>query len=207
MKHIPQLGKHKSNTLRTNKNKLRTIQESKRLLNDYATVLVYSNAKNQHSLVFHKGEPTKVSAGVAWHFDNTRVHWDIVCGCFCRDQKGKHYANYVNFEAVTECTSADISVWTLEACKKLFDESHNLHKLCPFFIAVPRSNKEHTDLTLALKTAHHYKVFNLIGSNFEHNVNKPFVDYHTEEKWKEVLDTFEWKYWSLNIEPITEETE
>lgn len=181
------LGKRKNtNSKKANQNKLRAIENAKRILDDITICNIYVPKDNSaekgwdNSCVFSKDKPIKVSQSLAWHLDNIRVKWEVTCGVFCRTQQGKHYMEYFTFEASKECYSFDVSDQAQQVCYWLFMNAIKMEKLCPFWLAVPRTTDKDIDLTLALKTAHKNQVFNRIGTNFELNCNLPYVDYHTE---------------------------
>lgn len=195
MKKIPKTGKH-INVRKQSQAKIRAIRNTKLIMSNHTITLVMANKDNECSTVYYKNRLAKVSPQLAWHFENTRCHWNIICGVICRDQQGKHYIEYVSFGSVHECTIDTLSELAFEACKKLFDQAIKMHKLCPFYMARPHQD---IDPLLILNTIKSYKVLNLIGTNFEFDCNLPFVDYHTPENWAEVLRTIEFKQLDLEF--------
>lgn len=198
----------KGNAVAHNRHKLRVIENSKRIMKKTSICRIYipddKRCGKPSSLVFEKSTPIKVSQSLAWSFDNIRTHWFILAGAFCRDQQGKHYANYTMFQAVEPCNSIDISAKAQAACHIMFLDSPMLHRLTPFWLAIPAL--EDTDLDAyhynnVLQTAHAYKVFNKVRSNFESNVNKAFVDYHTGQWFNLEID---WRECSLDMERLAD---
>lgn len=172
-----------TNKLKASKNKLRVIKNAKHVL-DGITIcnfFVPEDTTNGwgNSLVFNGTHPIKVSSSLAWHLENIRVKWEVTCGVLHRDQQGKHFLEYVTIQADRECYSNDVSEQTQKICAWLFKHAYNLTKICPFWLAVPRSSDKPVDLTLVYRTAHHHKILNRMGTNFEINCNLPIVDYHS----------------------------
>lgn len=196
MKYVPRQGKH-TNGLKANKNKLRAIKNTQAIMSNYTITLCMADKNNECSVVYYKDKPAKVSPQLAWHFENTRCNWEIVCGVICRNQQGKHYIEYVIFGSKDECTINDLSELAFDVCKDMFNKANKLHKLCPFYMARPQ---EEIDIALILNTIKTYKILNLIGTNFEIDCNMPYVDYHTDDNWLEVLKTIEFKQLDLEIE-------
>lgn len=170
-------------TKRANANKLRVIENAKRILNNITicNIFVPEDKKDGwgNSAVFDGNKPIKVTPALAWNLDNIRVKWEVTCGVFCRTQQGEHYIQYFTMEADRECYSTDVSEQAQKICAWLFNNAVKLEKLAPFWLAIPRTIEDHVvDLNLAYKTAHLHKVFNRLGTNFEIDCNLPYVDYH-----------------------------
>lgn len=170
-------------TKRANANKLRVIENAKRILNNITicNIFVPEDKKDGwgNSAVFDGNKPIKVTHALAWNLDNIRVKWEVTCGVFCRTQQGEHYIQYFTMEADRECYSTDVSEQAQKICAWLFNNAVKLEKLAPFWLAIPRTIEDHVvDLNLAYKTAHLHKVFNRLGTNFEIDCNLPYVDYH-----------------------------
>lgn len=181
-------------TYKENQAKLRAIRNTQDIMSNYTITLVMADSKDQCSEVYYKNRPTTVSKQLAWHFENTRCKWDIVCGVLNRDQKGKHIIEFVSFGSKQECSSNDLYDLTVQICQEMFEKANKLTKLCPFYMARPQKE---VDLLLILDTIHTYKIFNLIGTNFELDCNVPFTDYHKD--WLKVLQTVEFKQWDLEF--------
>lgn len=193
MKYVPRMSKH-SNGKSKNQNKLRVIRNTQQIMSNYTISLVMADGKDQCSQVYYKNKPTKISPQIAWHFENTRCKWEIVCGIINRNQQGEHYIDYVIFGSKEECTINDLSELAFDVCKQMFEEAPKLHKLCPFYLARPNAE---VNISLVLQTIHKYEVLNRIGTNFEFNCNLPFVDYHKD--WINTLDKFKFNYVELEF--------
>lgn len=181
---ISKRNRKQTNSKQANQHKLRVIENAKRILNNITicNIFVPNDKENGwgNSAVFEKNHMIKVSPALAWNLDNIRVKWEVTCGVFCRSQNGEHYAEYYTIEADRECLSIDVADQAQKICFWLFENAIKMEKLCPFWLAIPKSIENHdVDLTLAIKTAHRHQVFNRIGTNFEHNCNIPFKDYHS----------------------------
>lgn len=200
LKEPLKVSKHR--TKKDNKHKLRVIKNTQAIMSEYTITLVMANGENQCSAIYSHGKRVKVSPQLAWHFDNTRCKWDVLCGVINRDQQGKHYIEYVSFGSTHECLLDDLSQLAYDCCKQMFDRANKLHKLCPFYMA--RAQKS-IDPILILDNIKTHKVLNLIGTNFEFNVNKGFKDYHTTEEWINVLDTIQFKELDLEFADETED--
>lgn len=198
MKYVPRKGKH-TNGLKANKNKLRAIKNTQAIMSNYTITLCMATKDNECSAVYYKDKPTKVSPQLAWHFENTRCKWEIVCGVICRNQQGKHYIEYVVFGSTEECTINDLSELAFDVCKNMFDKAIKMHKLCPFYMARPQ---EEVNILLILDTIKKHNVLNLIGTNFEIDCNILFKDYHTVDNWIEVLQTIEFKQLDLEFNDV-----
>lgn len=181
---------------KANQKKLRAIKNSQAIMKNYTITLVMCNKENQCSAVYYKGKPTKVSPQLAWHFENTRIRWNILCGVICRNQQQEHYINYVYFGSLEECDVNALSELAYNYCKTLFDKALYMHKLCPFYLASP----DEIDPLLILDTIKKYKALNIIGTNFEFDCNMPQVDFHTTENWIKVLETI--KFNQINLEEL-----
>lgn len=199
MNYVVRQSKHTNGT-KANKAKMRAIKTTQDIMSNYTITLVMADQNNTCNTVFYKNLPAKISPQLAWHFEHTRCKWDIVCGVICRDQSGKHYIDFVSFGSVEECILDDLSDLAIQTCKQLFEESPKLHKLCPFYMARPQKECE---VPLILDTIHRYKVLNRIGTNFEIDCHCKEVDYHTDDKWNEVLQTI--KFNELDLEFIDED--
>ncbi|QLB22627.1 hypothetical protein A6B44_05165 [Pasteurella skyensis] len=70
---------------------------AKKVLNSISICCSYSSDEDKNALVFQGGDPVRTSQTLAESLDTIRCKWDITCGVFCRDQKGKHWAMYCNF--------------------------------------------------------------------------------------------------------------
>lgn len=186
---------------KANQAKLRAIKTTQAIMSNYTITLVMCSDNNECSATFYKGKPTKITPQLAWHFKNTRCKWEILCGVLCRDQQGKHYIEFVCFGSKEKCIVDDLSDIAIDVCKELFKQAPRLHKLCPFYMASPNS----VDLNIIMQTVNQYKVLNLIGTNFEIDCNMPVVDYHTPDKWIEVLKNLQFK--ELDLEFIDDKQE
>ena len=194
MSYVIRQGKH-TNGIKANKAKMRAIKNTQDIMSNYTIILVMADSNNSCSTVYYRDIPAKISPQLAWHFENTRCNWDIVCGVICRDQTGKHYINFVSFGSKEDCVVDDLSELAIQVCKQMFEESPKLHKLCPFYIARPQKE---CDLLIILDTIHKYKFLNRIVTNFEINCNCKEIDYHTPEAWQNVLKTI--KFNELDLE-------
>lgn len=186
-----------------NQHKLRVIRNAQRILNRISICHIYAPSQDNKEchLVFDKNTPVKVTPSLAWHLQNLRVHWEILAGVFCRDQSGKNYALYTLFQAERECISVEISTLAENACKRIFNDAIKMHRLCPFWIAIPRSDDKNDladRLILLVKTAHYFKVFNRIATEFEINVNMPFKDHHNGD-WFNVMEDFDFREAEIEI--------
>lgn len=180
---ISKRGRSKTSNAKAGKLKLKVIENAKRVLNTITicNIFVPTDTKNGwgNTSVFENGRMIKVNSALSWNLDNIRVKWEVTCGIFCRSQNGKHYIQYATIEAVHECLPEQISTISQRICAWMFENGNKLEKLCPFWLAVPRSYESNpVDLTLAIQTAHRHLVFNRIGTNFEHNCNVPYKDFH-----------------------------
>ncbi len=177
------------------------IENAKKVLNSISICCSYSSDKDKNALVFQGGDPVRTNQTLAESLDTIRCKWDITCGVFCRDQKGKHWAMYCNFRFKDEVTGTSevLTEITVDVCKQMFDIAPKLERLCPFWIGTPRSNQGVNDLNLAIKTAHFFKVFNEIGTTFEINCNAPVVDYHTNKAWYDLAKDFRWEEVELDL--------
>lgn len=193
-----------------NKNKLRVIRTSQQLMSRITVCNIHAPSPDDvdkkywcSSAVYEHKRPIKVSQSLAWALDNIRTHWEVTCGVFCRNQQGIHYMQYCSIQAVKPCVSSDLSDLAVKMCKALFDQAPKLHKLTPFWIAIPKTeNTKDTDLSFAIMTAHRYKTFNAIGTNFEISANMPFVDYHTGS-WGDIpFDLSKTEYIDLDPEEV-----
>lgn len=197
---------NKSNITAFNKHKLRVIENSKRALEKLALYKIFlpSQMGGPNSAVLFEGEhPIKPHQSTIWALDNIRTRWFIIAGTFCRDQSGKHYATYTEFQAEREYKFSDISFKAKTASYWMFEQAPNLHRLVPYWIAIPVIDEfkfKPFHLNNLLYLNHFFKGFNRIASNFELNVNKKFVDYHKDKNWFEVL--VDWKYKELEESEI-----
>lgn len=201
---------NKSNLKSFNKNKLRIIKNVQSQMNKVSICRIYApkGEEERTSLIFENKTPIRMEPALQWTLENIRFRWDIMVGVFCRDQKGKNYAIYSTFQATEECYPANITNLTINACQQLFEKAPKMHKLCPFWIAVPRSNEEDktSDLMInVIQTAHYYKVFNRLGSEFELNCNLPYVDYHTGKQWFDIMLDFNFLDADLNLGSLYDE--
>lgn len=199
MNYVLRKSKHTTGT-KASKAKARAIKTTQDIMSNYTITLVMADKDNKCSTVYYKDKPTKISPQLSWHFQNTRCNWDIICGVICRDQSGKHYINYVSFGSINECVLEDLSELAMQACMQLFEEAPRLHKLCPYYMARPQKE---CDGLLILDTIHQFEVLNLIGTNFEIDCNCKIVNYHTPEKWLEVLRNIQFN--ELELEFIDEQ--
>lgn len=190
---------NKSDNRQRNKHKLFVIQQAQKCLNKITICNIYSDNITKNSIVFEDSKPITVDKALAWNMNNIRTHWELICGVLCRNQQGKHYALYTGFRAIQECFSENISQLTIDVCEQLFDQSPNLHKLCPFWLAMPKTgDSTEINIDCLFQTIHHFEVFNKIGTNFEINVNMPFVDYHKGKTWQDLALNFTFEYWELD---------
>lgn len=180
---------------KANQAKLRAIKNTQAIMANYTITLVMCDDNSECSGVYYKGRPAKTSQQLAWHFKNTRCKWEILCGVLCRDQQGNHYIEFVCFGSKEECIVDDLSEISVEVCKELFKQAPRLHKLCPFYMASPKS----IDPNIIMRTVNQYKVLNLIGTNFEIDCNMPVIDYHTSSKWYEVLKNLSFRELDLEF--------
>lgn len=176
-------GRKNTATKRANANKLRVIENVRRIINNITicNIFIPEDKKDGwgNSAVFDRKNLIKVTPALAWNLDNIRVKWEVTCGVFCRTQQGEHYIQYYTIEADRECYSTDVSEQAQKICAWLFNNAVKMEKLAPFWLAIPRTIEDHVvDLNLAYKTAHLHKVFNRLGTNFEIDCNLPYVDYH-----------------------------
>lgn len=191
-------GKASGKTKRQNQHKLRVINNVKNILDriTISNIFVPQDKENGwgNSAVYQNGKPIRVTPTLAWHLDNIRAKWEVMCGLFCRNQQGEHYIQYYVFQADRECLNTDIADQAQQICAYLFHNGSKLQKLAPFFLASPRTNEDREiDIMLAIHTAHIHKVFNRLATNFEINCNMPFKDYHSGN-WFEIpinYDKFE----------------
>lgn len=175
--------------IRKNRAKLSAIRYAQHAMKSYDICLVHSQGY-AHSLVFKNNKPIKLSISESDMFDNIRTHWSIVCGVLCRNQEGKHYCNYVLIGSTQECTALDLGEIAYTYCKQLYEQAPNLHKLTTFFIASPY----YTDIvksSLLYKVLDKYQVLDLIGTNYEFNINKPRTNYHTKPWYELDIDFIE----------------
>ena len=128
MNYVVKQSKH-NNGAKANKAKMRAIKTTQDIMSNYTITLVMADQNNTCNTVFYKNMPAKISPQLAWHFENTRCKWDIVCGVICRDHSGKHYINFVSFGSTEECVIDDLSNLAIQVCKQMFEESPKLHKL------------------------------------------------------------------------------
>lgn len=203
---ISKRGRKNTDSKRANANKLRVIENAKRILNNITicNIFVPEDKKDGwgNSAVFDSKKLIKVTPALAWNLDNIRVKWEVTCGVFCRTQKGEHYIQYYTIEADRECYPSDVSEQAQKICAWLFYNAVKMEKLAPFWLAIPRTIDNHdVDLNLAYKTAHLHKVFNRIGTNFEIDCNIPFVDYH-QGSWFDI--PFNWNKTKLMEVPLEE---
>lgn len=189
------------------RHKLRTIRNIQAILNKVSVCRIYAPAENGKicQLFFSKGERINPTESLVWSLNNIRVKWDILAGVICRDQSGEHYLVSYAFQAKKECLWADIENLAENACKHIFNECPIMHRLCPFWLAVPNSS-EHIDaaerINLLIKTIHGFGVLNRIRSEFESNVNKPYVDYHTGKEWFDIALSMKFKESEMDIEAL-----
>lgn len=201
---------NKGNVKAFNRHKLRVIKNAQARLNKISICRIYApkGEEDKTALLFEGKNPIRMDQSLKWSLDNIRVRWDIMVGVLCRNQQGKNYAIYSSFQAVEECLSDRISDLAVNACQQLFEKAIKMQRLCPFWIAVPRSNDKEDTATLMVnlvKTAHYFKVFNRIGTEFEINCNIPFVDYHTGKEWFDIMLDFDFLNADLNIESLYDE--
>lgn len=185
-KTLSKKGRKNTDNKRASANKLRVIENAKRVLNNITicSIFVPEDAADGwgNSAVFEGKRRIKVSPALTWNLDNIRVKWEVTCGVFCRTQQKEHYIRYYTIEADRECYSSDVAEQAQKVCAWLFFNAPKMEKLAPFWLAVPRTIDNHVvDLNLAFKTAHLHKIFNRLGTNFEIDCNMPFVDYHQED--------------------------
>lgn len=212
------LGKRKpSNSKKANQHKLRVIRNAQAIMDNITicNIFVPEDKENGwgNSAVYQKDKQIKVPPSLAWHLDNIRVKWEVTCGIFNRTQSGEHYFKYFTFQATQECHSFDVAEQAQKVCAYLFKNAVIMEKLCPFWLAVPRTNdQKDVNLNLAIRTAHTHKVFNRIGTNFEHNCNIPFKDFHQGD-WFDIPINWEKTGWididlneALSLEINVEET-
>lgn len=156
------------------RHKLRTIRNVQAILNKVSVCRIYAPAENGK-----------------------------ICQLFF--SKGEHYLVSYAFQAKKECLWADIENLAENACKHIFNECPIMHRLCPFWLAVPNSS-EHIDaaerINLLIKTIHGFGVLNRIRSEFESNVNKPYVDYHTGKEWFDIALSMKFKESEMDIEAL-----
>lgn len=202
-KLLPPSKRRKANSKKANAHKLRVIENAKKVLNGISICCSYSaDEKQKHVLIFQGGNPVKTSATLSESLDVLRCKWDVTCGVFCRNQKGKHYALYCNFRFKDEVTGTSeiLRQITVDVCYQMFYEiAPKLERLCPFWIGTPRSNQGENDLNLAIKTAHFFKVFNELGTDFEINCNMPVIDYHKGKQWYDLALDFRWEEVELDL--------
>lgn len=135
------------------RHKLRTIRNVQAILNKVSVCRIYAPAENGKicQLFFSKGERINPTESLVWSLNNIRVKWDILAGVICRDQSGEHYLVSYAFQAKKECLWADIENLAENACKHIFNECPIMHRLCPFWLAVPHTGKEWFDIALSMK--------------------------------------------------------
>lgn len=201
---VSKRNRTKTNKKKASAHKLRVIQNVKNILNSITicNIFIPDDDEGGNSLVFHGACPIKVSPSLSWNLENICAHWELTCGVFYRDQQGKHFIEYVTIQSIRETLANEISIHAQKVCAWLFHNGHKMTKLCPFWLAVPRSNNKNVDLTLAYRTAHAHKVFNRLGTNFEINCNLPIVDYH-QGAWFDIPKDWEkTKEIDINLEEI-----
>ena len=189
--------KTKSPQAKFNAHKLRVLKRAKFSLNHFAICNTYSNEK-ANTVLFMAGKPTNLTEKIAFSLENVRTHWSVTVGVFCRNQQGKRYAIYTEIQAKKECSSEQLAdvVKALEI--QLMEYAPKMEKLCPFWLAPPRSNNKPNDLNLALKTAARFNVFGELITTFEKAVNKQTNP--QRQPWYEIATDFEWKFVDVDLE-------
>ena len=187
-----------SSKLKANRSKLRMIRAAQAELNNLSIVHSYHTAKDKNTSLYSHGKPINMARSIQFALENIRTKWDISVGVFCRTGR-KHYALFTEIRASQECLSNDLSDLVQELCGQFYDEAPKDEKLCPFWVATPRSNDGVNNLELALKTAHRFKIFDELATNYEIEHKVEPVDYHKGD-YNDIAATFEWKHVDLEIE-------
>lgn len=189
--------KPRSTQAKFNAHKLRVLQRAKFSLNHFSICNTYSS-QEANTILFMNGKPTNLTEKLGFALENVRTKWSVTIGVFCRNQQGKRYAIYTEIQAKKECTSEQLAgvVKALEV--QMMEHAPKMEKLCPFWLATPRSNNKPNDLNIAIKTAVRFNVFNELITLFEKAVNKP-----TEQKnlhWYDIAKDFEWQFVDVDLE-------
>lgn len=189
-----------TNNKKRNAYKLRVIKNAQTILNDFSIVHTYHSKTGKNAVLYSRNNQVNLTQSIAQALETIRCKWDVTCGVLCRNKQNNHYALFSDVRAEKECISEDLGNIVQDICSQMFDEAPEDEKLCPFWIATPRSNNGVNNLELVLKTAFKFNIFNELGTNYEINNNLPVIDFSdynkvtTDFKWECVkLDLSQWQ--------------
>lgn len=174
-----------------NRYKLRMIRNAQSILNKISICHIYTPCGDNQSecdLVFQGTDPVKPTSSLNQAFNSIRTNWEAIIGVLCRDQSGQNYVRYSIFQVQRECVAADINQLLFNACKQIYSNAIKMHRICPFWIAMPKKfNTEESDITkqkeILLKTLSYFKVISSVPSEFEYNVNKAPPSRESDQYW------------------------
>lgn len=187
-----------SSKLKANRSKLRMIKGAQAELNNLSIVHTYHSSKNKNASLYSHGKPINMARSIQFALENIRTKWDISVGVFCRTGRS-HYALFTEIRASQECLSNDLGNLVQDLCSEIYDTAPKNDRLCPFWVATPRSNDGVNNLELALKTAHRFKVFDQLATNYEIENEIAPINYHDRD-YDELSQDFKWKHIELEIE-------